>query len=183
MQLILFGLWFFLPAGAANVAPILAAKIPGLRKFSYPFDCYVKMGNTRILGDHKTWRGLIAGLFFGTLTAVVQFFLVLQFPEIFSFVPQGYMFANPILLGLLLSFGALFGDMIKSYFKRQFAIPEGKSWLGFDQSDYVVGGLVCSSLLLSFSPVLYLTVIIEWISIHLVASYIGYLLALKSQPI
>ena len=37
---ILFVLWFFLPAGLANMAPIFAARLPYLRKLSFPLDCY-----------------------------------------------------------------------------------------------------------------------------------------------
>lgn len=180
---LLFGLWFFLPAGVANVTPILAAKIPVLKKISYPIDSFQKIQGIRLLGNHKTWRGLVVGVVVGTFTAVIQFFLVHQYSNFFSFVPQEYFFANAYLLGFLLSFGALFGDMIKSYFKRQSAIPEGKSWLGFDQSDYVIGGLFFSSILLIFSLQFYLILALEWIGLHIIFSYLGYLFSLKKDPI
>ncbi len=183
MEWILFGLWFFLPAGAANVTPILAAKLPVLSNLAYPIDCNKKVRGQRILGDHKTWRGLIVGLISGTIVAILQMILVYSFPQVFYFVPSEYFYANPIILGLLLSFGALFGDMVKSYFKRQIGIPEGKSWLGFDQIDYVLGGIIFSFMYLPFPGSFYFLIAIEWIGMHFLFSYLGYLLSLKATPI
>jgi CDP-archaeol synthase len=40
---------------------------------------------------------------------------------------------HPVQPGLLISFGALAGDSIKSFFKRQIGIRSGASWLVFDQ--------------------------------------------------
>lgn len=46
---------------AANLAPWAAGRL--LRgHLSAPLDCYLRLGNgTRLLGDHKTWRGVLAG--------------------------------------------------------------------------------------------------------------------------
>lgn len=41
--------------------------------------------------------------------------------------------------GLLLGFGTLVGDAVKSFFKRQIGIAPGDSWIGPDQLDFMVG--------------------------------------------
>lgn len=62
IEIILFVLWFFAPAGVANVTPILVAKLPGLREWSAPMDFGFTYRGKRVFGKHKTWRGFITGV-------------------------------------------------------------------------------------------------------------------------
>jgi hypothetical protein len=62
---ILFVIWFFLPAGLANVAPIFAAKLPYLKTLTFPLDGYITFRGKRLLGEHKTLRGVISGILVG----------------------------------------------------------------------------------------------------------------------
>src|SRR5271157_592835 len=142
---ILFVLWFFLPAGLANVAPVFAMKLPFLRAFNLPLDFYATFRGKRILGGHKTVRGLLSGILTGILTVYLQIYLYEQVPLVRSFVPIDYSSINPILFGFLSAIGALGGDAVKSFFKRQLEIPPGKSWFPFDQVDYVIGGMIVTS--------------------------------------
>ena len=77
----LFLCWVFLPAIIANMAPVFAAKLPVLSGWSYPLDFFYTFRGQRVLGDHKTIRGLIAGILgfllgFGALAgdAIKSFF-------------------------------------------------------------------------------------------------------------
>ena len=88
-----------------------------------------------------------------------------------------------IILGPLLGFGALFGDSVESFIKRQMGIKPGRSWFPFDQLDYIFGGLLFSSLIVQLSLINYLIIVIVWVIIHLLGSYVGYLLGLKAKPI
>src|SRR3989338_6934553 len=72
---IFFALWFFLPVGIANCTPIIAAKIPLLEQWSYPIDFYKTFRGKRILGDHKTIRGLVIGILAAIATVVIQQFI------------------------------------------------------------------------------------------------------------
>lgn len=179
----LFVLWFFLPAGIANVAPIFAAKLPFLRTFSFPLDFYATFRGKRILGDHKTVRGLLSGILIGILTVYLQIYLYEQVPFVRSFVSIDYSSINPVLFGLLSSVGALGGDALKSFFKRQLEIPPGKSWFPFDQVDYVIGGMIVTSFYIRLTLLQYLLLFILWSLIHPLASFIGYLLKLRDRPI
>lgn len=162
--------WYFLPAGIANLVPPLAVYLPGLKSWNTPLDFGRTYRGTRIFGGHKTVRGLTVGLICGTLTAYLQSLLVS--------VPY-----NPIILGFLLSLGALSGDAIKSFFKRRARVPSGKSWFPFDQLDYIIGGLLVSSLYLQPPAPIYLGVLFLYFGLHLTVSYLGYLLKLKPDPI
>lgn len=91
--------------------------------------------NKKLLGNHKTWRGL----FFGILMAVITVFIQKNmFPDI-PFKLLDYNIVNPLTVGPLLGTGALIGDMVKSFFKRRIGIRPGNSWIPFDQTDWIIG--------------------------------------------
>ncbi len=66
---ILYALWFFLPAGAANIAPILVVRLPVIKNWNAPLDFHKTYRGKRLLGSSKTLRGLVAG----TILAVIIF--------------------------------------------------------------------------------------------------------------
>ena len=67
MKEILFALWFFLPAGIANMSPILVANLPGLKRLKAPMDFGLTFRGQRVFGTHKTWRGFVVGIIAATL--------------------------------------------------------------------------------------------------------------------
>lgn len=184
MSDILFALWFFLPAGLANTAPVAANRIPYLRDFKAPLDFGKHWRDKRILGANKTWRGLLFGIFIGILTVWLQ---QLCF-ESFSWAQTvsqdvNYSAVNPVVLGSLFGAGALFGDALESFFKRRFSVEPGESWFPFDQSDYIIGGLLASSLVVPLSLQQYVVVFVIWFCMHLLSVYIGYMLGVRDKPI
>jgi len=163
--------WLFLPAGFANMAPVLFKWVPFL---DTPVDLGGKMGGKRILGDHKTFRGLI----FGILVAVIVVYL----QRLIGYGPLiDYSSVNILWLGFLLGFGAVFGDMVKSFFKRRTGIKPGRSWVPFDQLDWVVGAIVFVNLHVALSFKLDLIALILFGLLHPVVNYVGYLLRIKKS--
>jgi CDP-2,3-bis-(O-geranylgeranyl)-sn-glycerol synthase len=184
MNEILFALWFFAPAGIANSSPVFANKIPLLSKLGMPIDGGETFRGKRIFGDHKTVRGFLVGILTGIVVALIQMFLYKNnswIVEMSSTVDYG----DPlvILLGAFLGFGALAGDAVKSFFKRQLSIPSGSSWFPFDQLDYIVGGLIISLPFVDLSISQYALITLVWFLIHPVATFVGWLLKLKDSPI
>jgi CDP-2,3-bis-(O-geranylgeranyl)-sn-glycerol synthase len=86
-------------------------------------------------------------------------------------------------MGASMGFGALAGDAIKSFFKRQMSVPSGESWFPFDQIDYIVGGLIMSVPFVQLKLSEYIIISIVWFVIHPIATFIGWLLKLKDSPI
>ncbi len=184
METILFALWFFLPAGAANGSPVFANKVPLLRKLGMPIDGGKTFRGKRIFGDHKTLRGFIVGTLVGLGTAALQMLLFANFSWVVDIAgPIDYSDPIVLLLGAALGFGALAGDAIKSFFKRQFSVPSGHSWFPFDQIDYILGGIVFSLPFVILTVQEYALVAIVWFLIHPIATVIGWLLKLKDSPI
>lgn len=184
LQDILFAVWFLLPAAAANMIPIFAAATPALKKFDAPIDGGKKWRGREIFGPHKTWRGIISGILMATLVLWVQQLLAANFSWT-QFVTNGLNYAVlPVLiLGPLFAIGALGGDAIESFFKRQRNIESGGSWVPFDQLDYIIGSVLVSLFFVILTPIQYVWIFIIWFAVHLLASYIGYLIGLKKDPI
>lgn len=177
-----FAVWFFLPAGVANATPVVANKIPVLNRWKNPMDFGKSYRGKRIFGANKTWRGLVFGSFIGALTGLL---IAVFYPPSASAVGIAPLWPkfSMALLGALLGFGALLGDAVESFFKRQKGVPAGQSWFPFDQLDYIIGGLLVSSFVVQLSLQQYLSIVVTWFALHLISAYIGYRLKLKDTPI
>ena len=181
---IALALWFFLPAGIANVTPIFVAKLPVLKQFNVPIDGGRMYRGKRLLGDHKTWRGLIAGLMLGVATMYVQSAGYAHVSWIRSLsAPVDYQQLALFPLGLMFGFGALGGDAVKSFFKRRRSIPAGETWIPFDQADLIIGAILATAPIVTLPWTVYLWGLALWPAIQLLSTILGYLLGLKESPL
>lgn len=181
---ILFALWFLLPAAFANVAPIFSAATPGLKRWQTPMDGGFSFRNKRLLGDNKTWRGFISGIVAATFTLWLQQLAFQQYEWAQAISGNIEYNALPtLLLGPLFGIGALGGDAVESFLKRQRGVDPGHSWFPFDQIDYVIGGIIVTLPFIILSLRQYLLMAAVWTLIHLLASYIGWKVGLKKKPI
>jgi CDP-2,3-bis-(O-geranylgeranyl)-sn-glycerol synthase len=181
---LLFCFLLFGPAGWANIAPVLAAKIKFLDWLDKPIDFGRTLRGHRLFGQHKTFRGFVVGFI---ACVPVVYFQSYLFSEIGTLniqaVSTGYFNVNSIVLAAVFSFGALGGDAIKSFFKRQSNIKPGKAWIPFDQIDFVLGGLLVLNLVLSLSTAQNLIIGVTYFLLHPISTVIGWFLKLKDSPI
>lgn len=181
---IFFALWFFAPAGAANVMPILVAPVPLLKKINAPMDFGLTFRGKRMLGAHKTWRGLISGILAATLAFWLQQLLVAHVGWLHAWTHQvDYANLSTLVLGPLFGIGALGGDAIESFFKRQRGVAPGRGWFPFDQIDYIIGGAIATAPFVTLTLRQYIWLVFLWLIMHIVFSYIGFFLKLKERPI
>lgn len=166
--------WFFLPAGIANMVPVLAGKIPGLSGWNTPIDLGKSWRGTRVFGNHKTWRGLVSGTIAGALIGLFQYRFIASSAETTPFI-----IAATAAMGL----GALVGDAVESFFKRRRGVKPGQSWFPFDQTDYIIGGLVFVSPFIKLSIAEIIRVFLIYFVLHLGVSYVSYRAGLKKTPI
>lgn len=167
-------LWFFLPAGAANLSPVIANRIPILKRWNTPMDFGRSWNGHRIFGDHKTWRGILFGAAVAVLVGWLQYRVITYSAESIWFI---------VWVSGLLGVGALFGDAVESMFKRRIGIKPGQSWFPFDQIDYIIGGLLFAAPFVDFSLGDVARIFVLYFGLHLVFSYIGFLVGLKDKPI
>ena len=135
----------------------------------------------RIFGQGKTWRGFGAGVAAGIVVGILQ--ILVYDAAGFSRLPE---LTVPVVC--ILSFGALFGDLVKSFFKRRLGKDRGAPWLIADQYDLVIGSLL---LLLIFEyswvvanitlPVLFWILVVTPL-LHRAVNIIGYIAGIKDVP-
>jgi len=144
LEIILQALWLALPAYIANGSALLVGG-----GMPIDFGKSLKDGK-RILGDGKTWRGFVAGAFVGMtcgfgLSTVAKFANAYGFDFLGLNDFTGFPFMIPIIFSIC--FGALLGDIVKSFFKRRIGRDRGQDWIPFDQLDFIVGALILSLLM------------------------------------
>ncbi len=127
-----------------------------------------------VFGAGKTWKGLFFGIVTGTIVAAAIGFFSADANAIFP--------GNYVLLGFLLSLGAIIGDMVASFFKRRNGIEQGKEVLFLDQLDFAIGGMIFGSIV--YVPDFYEAILVCVITLvaHRVSNYIAFRTKLKKVP-
>ena len=174
MEFILECFIFLLPAAAANIAPVVVRCLPIC---NWPVDLGSKFRGQRVFGDNKTYRGFL----FGVLAAVLTIYLQQKFNLTSQLMPPLADTANWLVLGFLLGFGALFGDLVKSFFKRQKGIVAGQSWWFFDQVDWIIGAFVFGAFYIDLGWQQFFVSLFLFGILHVIVNYVGYLLRLKAN--
>jgi len=183
LEAIPLAVWFFLPAFVANpMAVVFGGGTP------------IDFGRTlsdgeRIFGDGKTWRGLLGGTVSGAVLGLLLSlpFEILDPASSWSFGPPAEAFG----IAALLAFGALLGDLGGAFIKRRMHKPRGAKAPLLDQYDFVVGGLLVSLAIPTWSiPRFYqgdaliglVAIIVITPALHRAVNLIGYRIGKKHEP-
>ncbi|MDX1766191.1 MAG: CDP-archaeol synthase [Candidatus Saccharimonadales bacterium] len=180
---ILFIIYFALPGGLANMAPVFAAKKGWLPALNKPIDGGKTLRGKRLTGDHKTVRGFVVGFLFAVGVVLIQYFLFRSFQSIRDFSLVDYQQINLFVLAMLMTIGALGGDAIESFFKRQIGKQPGESWIPFDQIDTAVGLMIIAALYVDLPLSTWAAGLIIGSLLFPVSTYIAWLLKLKDSPL
>ena len=178
-MIILQALYFALPMYVANMAPVIMKSFP---YFDKPIDGGVLLNGKPILGKNKTWRGVIFAILFALAIVYIQQFLFKHTELFFNFSLFGYDRIETLFLAVLLGFGAIFGDAVKSLFKRRLGKPSGTSWVPFDQIDFIVGGLAFGALIYWPGWKIALIILIATPFLHWLTNYVAFKLKIKDVP-
>jgi CDP-2,3-bis-(O-geranylgeranyl)-sn-glycerol synthase len=141
----------------ANAAPLLlggGSPLDGGRNF---------LDGERILGAHKTVRGLFAGIIAGSLIGLAE----------------SPLDSRLMLGGFLIALGTVLGDLLGAFFKRRFRMKPGSPLPIVDQLDFVFGGLLLGQLVFPLSWWSALVVVLVTPPIHLGTNYGAYMLGIK----
>jgi len=174
-------IWLGLAAWIANATPVLGGggrPIDGGRVFR---------DGRRILGNGKTIRGFVVGVFFGTLTGVGQFlaapYLRPILAQFVTITPEmDYVLGISIPAAFLLSLGALTGDVVGSFIKRRVNVKSGDPSPFLDQTGFIIMALIFAFPLMSPSPIFVIILILTTLGIHWLSNALGYLLGIKKNP-
>jgi len=178
-------LWIMMPAYLANTIAVLTGG-------KYPIDQgKIHSDGNRILGDGKTWSGLVGG----TLGGVFIGFLQVNQGEGLIEALSGsqdvdFWGENSIIVFFLLSFGALFGDMTASFIKRRSQLKRGDKSPLLDMFDFIGMALLLSFIfanewLMSWildGYVPLFTLLIATPILHRGVNIIGFKIGVKNEP-
>ena len=162
------------PAYLANTIAVLTGG-------KYPIDQgKLHSDGNRILGDGKTWSGLIGGTIGGI---IVGYGLIV-------FIHEYIWESLDLSILFLLSFGALFGDMTASFYKRRQNLQRGDKFPLLDMYDFIfMSLLLClifkrewllSWILDGWVPLF--TILILTPFLHRGVNIIGYKIGVKNEP-
>lgn len=170
--IILNNLWLILPAYCANFIPVFIRGKKPLDRGQHFLD------KQRWFGDGKTFEGLIGGTLFGVFIGLIQIFLQQNYLSGFTLLT----FQHTYLTIFVLSFGALLGDLVGSFFKRRFSLKRGEPAPLLDQLDFLVFSLAALSVLQPISLYWVLFLVIITPIIHKAANVIGFTIKVKREP-
>lgn len=167
--------YLMLPAYFANMAPVMVKKI---NLFVFPIDFDKQINNKPILGKNKTFRGLVFGIIFAVIIAYLQFLLYnVEFFKNISFIN----YQNWLLFGFLMGFGALTGDLIKSFFKRRLEINPGEKFVPFDQTDFVIGALIFIMPIFNLTLKIFIASLLLSFLLHIIVNHIAFYLKIRNE--
>ena len=165
-----YALWFIFPAYCANAVPVIFG---GGR----PVDLSKTfLDGKPIFGSHKTLLGFFSGLLVGTLVGFLQTLL-------FQHVLYQYdtHFRYDVLLGFMVSLGALVGDLVESFIKRRLDLPPGTSFPIGDQLDFVAGAFLFSLPVSPPSLLMILIILVVTPPVHFLANMLAGLLGVRKK--
>ena len=203
------------PAYLANTIAVLTGG-------RYPIDQgKLYSDGNRILGDGKTWSGLIGGTIGGMVVGYGLYFVIMRnfyhhllwklglnsssenlVDKLGSIIAKDPTFGDQLLWGMdndiitatsiffLLSFGALFGDMTASFYKRRQNLQRGDKFAILDMYDFIfMSLLLCfifqrdwllSWILDGWVPLFTILVLTPFL--HRGVNIIGYKIGVKNEP-
>ncbi len=203
------------PAYLANTIAVLTGG-------RYPIDQgKLYSDGNRILGDGKTWSGLIGGTIGGMVVGYGLYFVIMRnfyhhllwklgldsssenlVDKMGSIIAKDPTFGDQLLWGMdndiitatsiffLLSFGALFGDMTASFYKRRQNLKRGDKFAILDMYDFIVMSLLLcfifqrdwllSWILDGWVPLFTILVLTPFL--HRGVNIIGYKIGVKNEP-
>jgi len=169
--------WAMLPAYVPNNAAVLAG---GGR----PIDGGRTWGDSRLLGDGKTWRGTAVGTLAGVALAVALNALRPAATDALGVTLPEF----PLVAMFTLAFGAMLGDVLASFLKRRTGRERGAAFPLVDQLDFVVVALALTALAVpgwfgdTFTLPVLVAVVVLTPALHLLTNGIAYVLGLKDEP-
>ena len=185
LQVFFIVLWIMMPAYLSNTFAVITGG-------KFPIDQgKIHSDGNRILGDGKTWSGLIGG----TIGGVVIGYLQINHGNIFIdriANSESYNFwgGNPLAIIFLLAFGALLGDMAASFFKRRKKLNRGDKSPLLDMFDFIGMALFLtlvfdplwlkSWILDGYAPLF--TLLVATPILHRGVNIIGYKIGIKNEP-
>jgi CDP-2,3-bis-(O-geranylgeranyl)-sn-glycerol synthase len=154
-----------LPAYFANMAAAFAKFWPGWNR---PI-------SRRWLGDHKTVVGFLLGVTAAVVASCLQSHI--------SWSPPRLQPSHWVALGCAQGIGAMFGDAVKSFFKRRVGIALGRPWIPADELDFIVGAMLLGWPWLRLQPIEVALVLAFTLVAHIATNHVAFRLGIRDAKL
>ena len=166
MKILIFSsLYFISPAFFANMCPVFADKL------KLPF---AKPVSIKKFGENKTYRGFYVGYLGALLILYIQTKI-----ELSEYSLLDYKNINIYFYAFLFGFGAIFGDIVKSFFKRKKGRAPGSCWIPFDQLDFIIMSIIFIYPFYEIPTEVIIVLLLISPLLHFLTNLIAYFLKLK----
>ncbi len=160
--LVLNAITLYLPAMVTNATPVFVRK-------GTPIDLGKKfIDGHRILGDGKTFEGLLVGLYFGFIVS-------------FTYMLLQYDFYSTLIL-YLSCIAAILGDLLGSFIKRRLGLKRGERALLLDQLDFFLASSIVLIIHGLVDYILFIVALVIIVLLHIFTNRVAYILGLKNVP-
>ena len=169
---IILSIIYVFPTYTANGTPVIVYKI--LNGKTTPIDKgIIVWDGQRLLGDGKSIEGFISGVMVGSVTGLIINFLI------------PHLYKNPIEY-LLLSIGAMTGDLIGSFIKRRLKMERGAPFPIIDQTGFIIIALLLVWITIGLPnwinlELIFIILIITFI-LHIATNILAYMVGIKNKP-
>ncbi len=145
-----------------------------------------ELAGRRILGDGKTWSGLVGGTLSAALVGIVLALLFNPYLHMYPFPLPG------IYIIVTMAFGSLLGDLFGSFVKRRMGRERGAKTPVLDQYDFALGSFLLTYILFpGWTRTIYManggwialiSIILLIPLLHRGVNILGYRLGQKKEP-
>ncbi|MEM3832799.1 MAG: CDP-2,3-bis-(O-geranylgeranyl)-sn-glycerol synthase [Thermoprotei archaeon] len=169
---VILSIIYIFPAYVANGTPVVVYRL--LNGKTTPIDRgIIAWDGQRLLGDGKSIEGFVSGTIIGSVTGFVISFLM------------PYLYKNPIEY-LLLSIGAMTGDLIGSFIKRRLKMERGAPFPLIDQTGFITIALLLVWMMVGLPnwidlELIFIILIITFI-LHIATNILAYIVGIKNKP-
>ncbi len=180
-------LYLFLPLLVSAAAMGIAMRLDLLRGLARPIDGGRRWRGKRVLGDGKTWRGVVVAVIGCVLTAAAQRNVI--GPRAGAFAVFDYATVDPIGFGVAMGAGAMLGELPNSFVKRRLGIARGGTARGplrvlfyvWDQIDLLTVAWPAISPWVRPTPRLVAASVAVALVVHPIVALVGYLVGARTS--
>lgn len=154
-----------------------------------PIDGGWRIGDKRLFGDHKTWRGVVVVVGGSIATVAIQ--KTVSIGSLARLSAVDYDAVDAVSFGGAMGVGAALGELPNSFVKRRLSIPPGKSAHGkvqravfyiWDQVDLLMGAWPLIAPVVKPTPLLVAASFAVALIVHPLVAAAGYLLGVRPSP-
>ncbi|MBS4012909.1 MAG: CDP-archaeol synthase [Bacteroidetes bacterium] len=186
-MLILKLLVFAIPPTISAILHMVVVKYNWFSILNYPLDFYKKIGNKRIFGNSKTFRGLLAMVILSVPSTYLLYWLTKNYESIYSLNIINFETFSPLVIGIAYGLGYVIAELPNSFAKRISGIEEGKPGKYYnvmiDQADSPIGCMLALWAFSDMNIMFFIAGTFFYLALHMFFNVLLYSIGLRKNPL